>query len=64
MKVGLLQEGEVLPGRSYAERYHEMIREVALADRMGFHCWGTSEQHFSPPRFTVSAPEVLYAAVA
>lgn len=64
MKVGLLQEGETLPGSSFAARYHEMIREVALADQMGFHCWGTSEQHFSPPRFTVSAPEVLYAAVA
>jgi len=64
MKVGLLQEGEVLPGVSYAERYHQMIREVSLADRMGFHCWGTSEQHFSPPRFTISAPEVFYAAVA
>ena len=64
MKVGLLQEGELLAGRTYADRYHELIREVALADKMGFHCWGTSEQHFSPPRFTVSAPEVLYAAVA
>lgn len=64
MKVGLLQEGEVMPGVSYAQRYNEMIEEVALADRLGFSSWGTSEQHFSPPRFTVSAPEVLYAAVA
>jgi alkanesulfonate monooxygenase SsuD/methylene tetrahydromethanopterin reductase-like flavin-dependent oxidoreductase (luciferase family) len=64
MKVGLLQEGEVMPGVSYAQRYEEMISEVALADKLGFSTWGTSEQHFSPPRFTVSAPEVLYAAVA
>ncbi|MDM8167926.1 LLM class flavin-dependent oxidoreductase [Roseovarius sp.] len=64
MKIGMLQEGEIMPGVSYAQRYEEMIREVALADEMGFHCWGTSEQKFSPPRFTVSAPEVLYAAVA
>jgi alkanesulfonate monooxygenase SsuD/methylene tetrahydromethanopterin reductase-like flavin-dependent oxidoreductase (luciferase family) len=64
MKVGLLQEGEVLPGISYAQRYAEMLDEVAVADRVGFSCWGTSEQHFSPPRFTVSAPEVLYAAAA
>jgi alkanesulfonate monooxygenase SsuD/methylene tetrahydromethanopterin reductase-like flavin-dependent oxidoreductase (luciferase family) len=41
-----------------------MIKEVVLADELGYSCWGTSEQHFSPPRFTVSAPEVLYAAVA
>jgi alkanesulfonate monooxygenase SsuD/methylene tetrahydromethanopterin reductase-like flavin-dependent oxidoreductase (luciferase family) len=59
-----LQEGEVLQGVSYAQRYHEMIAEVTLADKLGFSVWGTSEQHFSPPRFTVSAPEVLYAAVS
>ena len=64
MRVGLLQEGEVRDGKPYEQRYHEMIDEVVLADRMGFHAWGTSEQHFSPPRFTVSAPEVLYAAIA
>lgn len=64
MKVGLLQEGETMPGVSVAQRYEEMIREVTLADSLGFSTWGTSEQHFSPPRFTVSAPEVLYAAVA
>ncbi|MEG6510264.1 LLM class flavin-dependent oxidoreductase [Methyloligella sp. 2.7D] len=64
MRIGLLQEGEVMEGVSYAQRYEEMIEEVALADQLGFSCWGTSEQHFSPPRFTVSAPEVLYAAIA
>ncbi|WP_024276304.1 LLM class flavin-dependent oxidoreductase [Hyphomicrobium sp. 802] len=64
MKVGILQEGEVMPGVSYAQRYQEMIAEVALADKFGFSTWGTSEQHFSPPRFTVSAPEVLYAAIS
>ena len=64
MRVGLLQEGEVRDGKSYAQRYREMIDEVVTADRLGFSTWGTSEQHFSPPRFTVSAPEVLYAAIA
>lgn len=64
MKVGLLQEGELMAGVDCTQRYMEMIEEVALADRVGFSCWGTSEQHFSPPRFAVSAPEVLYAAVA
>ena len=64
MRVGLLQEGEVRDGKSFAQRYGEMIDEVVLADALGFSTWGTSEQHFSPPRFTVSAPEVLYAAVA
>lgn len=64
MRVGLLQEAELMPGVDVAQRYWEMIEEVALADRLGFSCWGTSEQHFSPPRFAVAAPEVLYGAVA
>ena len=64
MKIGLLQEGEAASGVSVAQRYEEMIAEVTLADQLGFSAWGTSEQHFSPPRFTVSACEVLYAAIA
>ncbi|MBY0558818.1 LLM class flavin-dependent oxidoreductase [Hyphomicrobium sp.] len=64
MKIGLIQEGEVMPGNTVAQRYDEMIAEVELADRVGFHCWGTSEQHFTPPRFSVAAPEILYAAIA
>lgn len=63
MKIGLLQEGDST-GTSPQVRYHEIIEEVALADKLGFSTWGTSEQHFNPPGWTVSAPEVLYAAVA
>lgn len=63
MKVGLLQEGD-LTHADVATRYHQMIDEVVLADTLGFSTWGTSEQHFSPPHFSVSAPEVLYAAIA
>lgn len=63
MRVGLLQEGD-LTGTDTYNRYHQMIDEVILADRLGFSTWGTSEQHFSPPHFSVAAPEVLYAAIA
>ncbi|MFC7766534.1 hypothetical protein [Leucobacter soli] len=63
MKIGLLQEGD-LTGTDQATRYHDLVEEVKLADRLGFSTWGTSEQHFSPPRFSVAAPEVLYAAIA
>lgn len=63
MRIGLLQEGD-LTGTTAYERYHQLIEEVSLADRLGFSTWGTSEQHFSPPRFSVAAPEVLYAAIA
>jgi alkanesulfonate monooxygenase SsuD/methylene tetrahydromethanopterin reductase-like flavin-dependent oxidoreductase (luciferase family) len=64
VRISILQEGEFLPGEGPADRYEQMIEEVALADQLGFHAWGTSEQHFSPPRFAVAAPEVLYAAIA
>jgi alkanesulfonate monooxygenase SsuD/methylene tetrahydromethanopterin reductase-like flavin-dependent oxidoreductase (luciferase family) len=63
MKVGLLQEGDHSQTTLHA-RYREMIREATLADEMGLSSWGTSEQHFSPTRFGVASPEVLYAAVA
>lgn len=63
MRVGLLQEGD-LTGTTVADRYHQLIDEVALADKLGFSTWGTSEQHFSPPSFSVAAPEVLYSAIA
>lgn len=63
MKIGLLQEGD-LTNTDPNTRYHQLVDEVKLADRLGFSTWGTSEQHFSPPRFSVSAPEVLYAAIA
>lgn len=63
MRIGLLQEGD-LTGTTAPERYRQLIEEVALADGLGFSTWGTSEQHFSPPRFSVAAPEVLYAAIA
>jgi alkanesulfonate monooxygenase SsuD/methylene tetrahydromethanopterin reductase-like flavin-dependent oxidoreductase (luciferase family) len=61
--VGLLQEGD-FAGTTLHKRYREMIREATLADQVGLSSWGTSEQHFSPPHFSVAAPEVLYAAVA
>lgn len=64
MRVGLLQEGDVTAGVTPAQRYRQMIDEVVRADELGFSAWGTSEQHFSAPRYTVSAPEVLYAAIA
>jgi len=63
MKIGLLQEGD-LTGTDEATRYHDLVEEVKLADSLGFSAWGTSEQHFSPPRFSVAAPEVLYASIA
>ena len=38
MKISLLQEGEILSGVSPAQRYGEIIEEIALADELGFYC--------------------------
>jgi hypothetical protein len=64
MKVEHLREGEVSQRLSCAERYRDTVMEVALAGKSGFPAWGISKQRFSPPRFTVSAQEVVHAATA
>ncbi|WP_197375600.1 LLM class flavin-dependent oxidoreductase [Mycolicibacterium baixiangningiae] len=63
MKWSIIQEAD-RSSSTNEERYHEVIEEISLADKVGFHAYGTSEQHFFAPKFTVSAPEVLYAAIA
>lgn len=64
MRFGLIQEGHIRPGVSAAQRYAEMIEEAVLAERMGFDYYALSEQHFLVDVCTVSAPEVLFGAVA
>ena len=64
MRFGLISEACVSKGQSYAARYHEVIREAIFAEEMGIEFFGSSEQHFVPSGFTISAPEVLYAAIA
>jgi alkanesulfonate monooxygenase SsuD/methylene tetrahydromethanopterin reductase-like flavin-dependent oxidoreductase (luciferase family) len=63
VKIGILVDGDTT-GTTYHQRYQDLIKEAVLADELGFSCWGTSEQHFSGPRLTVSAPDSLYGAVA
>lgn len=50
--------------RDYYNRYWQILREVELAEEMGWDSFGMSEQHFTPEWFTTSAPEIFYAAVA
>ncbi|MGD9764580.1 MAG: LLM class flavin-dependent oxidoreductase [Candidatus Binatia bacterium] len=64
MRFGLLQEAESEIGSTHHFRYRELVREVQRAEEMGFDYWGTSEQHFVSPLATVTAPEVLYGAIA
>jgi alkanesulfonate monooxygenase SsuD/methylene tetrahydromethanopterin reductase-like flavin-dependent oxidoreductase (luciferase family) len=61
MIVGFLSEGELLDGHtSYYHRYQELIREVLLAEEVGFDLFAASEQHFMHGA-TISAPECLFS---
>jgi alkanesulfonate monooxygenase SsuD/methylene tetrahydromethanopterin reductase-like flavin-dependent oxidoreductase (luciferase family) len=63
MRFGINQEAET-HGITHATRLKEVIKEAQYADEWGFDFWGTSEQHFTMDGYTVSAPEVLFGAVA
>lgn len=64
MRFVFLTEGDTPRGASVADRYHEIIREAQFCEEMDFDAWGSSEQHFTSPVATVSAPEIIFGAVA
>ena len=64
MRFGMISEACVSKGMPYSVRYHEVIKEAIFAEEMGFEFFGSSEQHFIPTGYTISAPEVLYGAIA
>jgi alkanesulfonate monooxygenase SsuD/methylene tetrahydromethanopterin reductase-like flavin-dependent oxidoreductase (luciferase family) len=64
MRFMVATEAETPLGTTHHRRYKEVLEEAKFAEEMGFHTWGTSEQHFMSPVSCVSAPEVLYGAVA
>ena len=64
MRFGMISEACVSKGMSYSVRYHEVIKEAIFAEEMGLEFFGSSEQHFVPTGYTISAPEVLYGAIA
>jgi probable LLM family oxidoreductase len=68
MQLGLYTFGELTPdartGRavSPAQRIHDLIEEIVLADQVGLDVFGVGEHH--RPDFVVSAPAVVLAAAA
>ena len=64
MKFGIINESQVAKGSTHAVRIQEVIKEAVYADELGFDFWGTSEQHMVRSAYTISAPEVIYGAVA
>lgn len=64
MELGLYSFGEVPDGTagSAAQRLHDLIEEIVLADQAGLDVFGVGEHH--RPDFAVSAPAVVLAAAA
>ena len=48
--------------RSHAETLRDVVAEAVLADRLGIDAFGVGEHH--RPDFSISAPEVVLAAIA
>jgi alkanesulfonate monooxygenase SsuD/methylene tetrahydromethanopterin reductase-like flavin-dependent oxidoreductase (luciferase family) len=64
MRFGLYAEMQSPPGRSHAELYGELLRQIEHADRAGFDVYSIIEHHFFP-QFSISAnPLALICAAA
>ena len=63
MEIGLSTFGDLGSGAiSPAQRMHELLEEIVLADEVGLDVFGVGEHH--RPDFVVSAPAVVLAAAA
>jgi len=68
MELGIYTFAEVTPDPhtgqtlSPAQRLHDLMEEIALADQVGLDVFGIGEHH--RPEFVVSAPAVVLAAAA
>lgn len=68
MELGIYTFAETTPDPatgetiSAAERLHDLMEEIELADRVGLDVFGVGEHH--RPDFTVSAPAIVLAAAA
>ncbi|MGZ4136448.1 MAG: LLM class flavin-dependent oxidoreductase [Actinomycetota bacterium] len=64
MELGIYTFAEVASagGRDAAQRLHDLLEEIELADQLGLHVFGVGEHH--RPDFAVSAPAVVLAAAA
>jgi alkanesulfonate monooxygenase SsuD/methylene tetrahydromethanopterin reductase-like flavin-dependent oxidoreductase (luciferase family) len=61
MRFGFLTEGDTPAGTTHYTRYHELVEQVLVAERVGFDLFGASEQHLAIGGASTSSPESLYA---
>ncbi|HYP21814.1 MAG TPA: LLM class flavin-dependent oxidoreductase [Chloroflexia bacterium] len=64
MEIGVYTFGEVSDStaQTAAQRLHDLLEEIELADQVGLDVFGVGEHH--RPDFAVSAPAVVLAAAA
>src|SRR3954454_2877332 len=64
MEIGVYTFGEVPDesGQTAAQRLHDLMEEIELADQVGLDVYGVGEHH--RPEFAVSSPAVVLAAAA
>jgi len=62
MELGLLTFADLGPEIDPAQRLHNLLEEVELADQVGLDVFGVGEHH--RPDYAVSAPAVVLAAAA
>ena len=62
MELGLYTFADVGPEVDPAQRLHNLLEEVELADQVGLDVFGIGEHH--RPDYAVSAPAVVLAAAA
>jgi probable LLM family oxidoreductase len=65
MELGLATFADVTPGADpprVAQRLHDLLEEVELADQLGLEVFGVGEHH--RPDYAVSSPPVVLAAAA
>ena len=56
MRFGFITEGDTTPGTTHYTRYHELVEQVVLAEKVGFDVFGASEQHLAIGGASTSAP--------
>jgi alkanesulfonate monooxygenase SsuD/methylene tetrahydromethanopterin reductase-like flavin-dependent oxidoreductase (luciferase family) len=64
MRFGLIVEADGRPGFSMPQRYQEIVKEVQLAEELGYDFVGVSEQHFNDSIATIPAPETFLGYLA
>lgn len=63
MKIGIFTQGFVRRDEDVHDRVRQIVKEAELADQLGLHSFGISEQHFKYPTNSGGPIDAILAAV-